>query len=156
MIYYPPLRRAQDAAAFTDNIHEPKPFPDGLSKSSNTVSACGTNPKDTRYPMRVVFGRKDSRGRRAKPRRAKSMSFVWTIVIGFVAGAIAKFITPGDNEPTGFVLTTILGIIGAFTAQFIGNALGFASTEDGVGLIGAVVGAVIVLSVWSMVQRRRR
>jgi len=52
------------------------------------------------------------------------------------------------------VLTTILGIVGAFTAQFIGNALGFSSTQDGVGLIGAIIGAVIVLFVWGMLQRR--
>lgn len=52
------------------------------------------------------------------------------------------------------MLTTILGIVGAFTAQFIGNALGFSSTQDGVGLIGAIIGAVIVLFVWGMLQRR--
>ncbi len=82
------------------------------------------------------------------------MSIVMTIIIGFVAGIIAKFITPGDNEPSGFVLTTILGIVGAFAAQFIGNALGMSSTQNGVGLIGAVIGAVIVLFLWGMLQRR--
>lgn len=82
------------------------------------------------------------------------MSIIMTIIIGFVAGIIAKFITPGDNEPSGFILTTILGIVGAFTAQFIGNALGMSSTENGVGLIGAVIGAVIILFAWGFFQRR--
>lgn len=82
------------------------------------------------------------------------MSFLFTILIGFIAGVIAKFVTPGDNEPSGFVLTTILGIVGAFAAQFIGNALGMSSTENGVGLIGAVIGSVIVLFAWGFFQRR--
>lgn len=82
------------------------------------------------------------------------MTIIMTILIGFLAGVIAKFITPGDNEPSGFILTTILGIVGAFAAQFIGNALGMSSTENGVGLIGAVIGAVIVLFIWGIFQRR--
>ena len=52
------------------------------------------------------------------------MSIIWTIVIGFVAGVIAKLITPGDNEPSGFILTTILGIVGAFVATYVGQAIG--------------------------------
>ena len=48
------------------------------------------------------------------------MSILWTIIIGFVAGVIAKFITPGSNEPSGFILTTVLGIIGAFVATWLG------------------------------------
>lgn len=83
------------------------------------------------------------------------MSILWTIIIGFVAGIIAKFITPGDNEPSGFILTTILGIIGAFVATWLGQSLGWYSANEGAGLIGAVVGAVIVLFVWGMIARRR-
>jgi len=82
------------------------------------------------------------------------MSILWTIVIGFVAGIIAKFLHPGSNEPSGFILTTILGIVGAFLATFLGQALGWYRADEGAGLIGAVVGAVIVLFVWSMVARR--
>jgi uncharacterized membrane protein YeaQ/YmgE (transglycosylase-associated protein family) len=84
------------------------------------------------------------------------MGFLWTIIIGFVAGVIAKFIMPGDNEPTGFILTAILGIVGAFVATFIGQALGWYQPGEGAGLIGAVVGAVIVLLVYGMVAGRRR
>jgi uncharacterized membrane protein YeaQ/YmgE (transglycosylase-associated protein family) len=82
------------------------------------------------------------------------MGFIWTIIIGFVAGIIAKFVTPGDNEPSGFILTTLLGIVGAFVATWLGQALGWYSADQGAGLIGAVVGAVIVLLIWAAVSRR--
>lgn len=82
------------------------------------------------------------------------MGFIWTIIIGFVAGIVAKFVTPGSNEPSGFVLTTILGIVGAVVATYLGQAMGFYGPGEGAGLIGAVVGAVIVLVVWSMISRR--
>jgi uncharacterized membrane protein YeaQ/YmgE (transglycosylase-associated protein family) len=83
------------------------------------------------------------------------MSILWTIVIGFVAGIIAKLVTPGENEPSGFILTTILGIVGAFVATWLGQALGWYGADEGAGLIGAVVGAVIVLLIWGMVAGRR-
>jgi uncharacterized membrane protein YeaQ/YmgE (transglycosylase-associated protein family) len=76
------------------------------------------------------------------------MSIIWTIIIGFVAGVIAKLITPGPNEPSGFILTTILGIVGAFVASYLGQALGWYQPGQGAGLIGAIVGAVIVLLIW--------
>ena len=82
------------------------------------------------------------------------MGILWTIIIGFVAGIIAKFLHPGPNEPAGVILTTILGIVGAFLATFVGQALGWYRPGEGAGLIGAVVGAVIVLVIWSMVARR--
>lgn len=82
------------------------------------------------------------------------MGIIWTILIGFVAGIIAKLIFPGDREPAGFVLTTILGIVGAFVATFLGQAIGWYGPGDGAGLIGAVVGALIVLAAWGAMQRR--
>ena len=84
------------------------------------------------------------------------MGILWTIIIGFIAGVIAKYIMPGDNEPTGFILTAILGIVGAFVATFLGQALGWYRPGEGAGLIGAVVGAVVVLVVYGMVAGRRR
>ena len=84
------------------------------------------------------------------------MGILWTIVIGFVAGIIAKLIHPGPNEPSGFILTTVLGIVGAFVATFAGQALGWYSADEGAGLIGAVVGAIIVLVIWGMVAPRDR
>jgi uncharacterized membrane protein YeaQ/YmgE (transglycosylase-associated protein family) len=84
------------------------------------------------------------------------MSILWTIIIGFVAGVIAKFIMPGDNDPSGFILTAVLGIVGAFVATYLGQAFGWYGPEQGAGLIGAVVGAIIVLLVYGMVAGRRR
>lgn len=82
------------------------------------------------------------------------MHIVWLILIGFIAGVIAKFLHPGSNEPSGFILTTLLGIAGAFVATYLGQALGWYSADEGAGLIGAVVGAIIVLLVWGFVSRR--
>ena len=84
------------------------------------------------------------------------MSILWTIIIGFVAGVIAKFIMPGDNEPSGFILTTILGIVGAFVASYVGQALGWYGPGEGAGLIGAVVGAIIVLFIYGLFAGRQR
>jgi uncharacterized membrane protein YeaQ/YmgE (transglycosylase-associated protein family) len=84
------------------------------------------------------------------------MGFLWTIIIGFIAGVIAKFIMPGDsNEPSGFILTTLLGIVGAFVATFLGQSLGWYEAGEGAGLIGATVGAIIVLLIWGAVNKRR-
>ena len=84
------------------------------------------------------------------------MGIIWTIIIGFLAGIIAKFIMPGDNEPQGFILTTILGIIGAFVATYLGQALGWYRPGEGAGFIGAVVGAIIVLFIYGLIAGRRR
>ena len=84
------------------------------------------------------------------------MSILWTIIIGFLAGVIAKFIMPGDNGPSGFILTAILGIVGAFVATYLGQALGWYGPDQGAGLIGAVVGAIIVLVVYGLVAGRRQ
>lgn len=83
------------------------------------------------------------------------MGILWTILIGFIAGLIAKFIVPGNREPSGFILTTILGVVGAFVASYLGQALGWYQPGEGAGLAGAVVGAILVLLVWGAVSRRR-
>jgi uncharacterized membrane protein YeaQ/YmgE (transglycosylase-associated protein family) len=84
------------------------------------------------------------------------MGVIWTIIIGFIAGVLAKLIAPGDNEPSGFILTTLLGIIGAFVATYLGQALGWYHAGEGAGLIGATVGAIIVLLIWGAIAGRRR
>jgi uncharacterized membrane protein YeaQ/YmgE (transglycosylase-associated protein family) len=77
------------------------------------------------------------------------MSIIWTIIIGFVAGIVAKFLHPGSsNEPAGFILTAALGIAGSLVATYLGQALGWYRAGEGAGFIGAVVGAIIVLAVW--------
>ena len=83
------------------------------------------------------------------------MGILWTILIGFVAGVLAKLITPGNNEPSGFILTTILGIVGAFVATYLGQALGWYEAGRGAGLIGATVGAIIVLLIWGAIAGRQ-
>jgi uncharacterized membrane protein YeaQ/YmgE (transglycosylase-associated protein family) len=83
------------------------------------------------------------------------MGILWTILIGFIAGVLAKLITPGNNEPSGFILTTLLGIVGAFVATYLGQALGWYDAGQGAGLIGATVGAIIVLLIWGAVARRQ-
>lgn len=84
------------------------------------------------------------------------MGLIWTIIIGFVAGIIAKFIMPGDNEPSGFILTTILGIVGAVVATWLGQALGWYRAGEGAGLIGSVVGAIIILAIYGLFVGSRR
>ena len=77
------------------------------------------------------------------------MSIIWTIIIGFVAGIVAKFLHPGSsNEPSGFILTAALGIAGSFVATYLGQALGWYRAGESAGFIGAVVGAIVVLVVW--------
>lgn len=83
------------------------------------------------------------------------MQIIWTIIIGFVAGIVAKLITPGRNEPSGFILTTLLGIGGAFVATYLGQAIGWYRADEGAGFIGAVVGAIVVLVIWGLISGRR-
>ena len=84
------------------------------------------------------------------------MSIIWTIIVGFLAGVIAKFIMPGDNEPSGFIMTTILGIVGSIVASYLGQALGWYKAGEGAGFIGAVVGAIILLVIYGIFAGKRR
>jgi uncharacterized membrane protein YeaQ/YmgE (transglycosylase-associated protein family) len=83
------------------------------------------------------------------------MGILWVVIIGFIAGIIAKFIAPGPNNPSGFILTTVLGIAGAFLATFIGQAIGHYGPDQGAGLITATLGAVVVLFIWHRVVAAR-
>ena len=83
------------------------------------------------------------------------MRIIWTILIGFVAGIIAKFLVPGDREPSGFILTALLGVVGAFLASWLGQSLNLYGPNEGAGLIGAVIGAIIILVAWGALTRRR-
>jgi uncharacterized membrane protein YeaQ/YmgE (transglycosylase-associated protein family) len=74
---------------------------------------------------------------------------IWIIIVGFVAGIIAKFLSPGPNNPSGFILTTILGIAGAFLATWLGQAIGHYGPEQGAGFITATIGAIVVLFIWN-------
>ena len=81
-------------------------------------------------------------------------SIIGTIIVGFIVGVIAKWLHSGPREPSGFVLTTILGIVGAFVGTFLGQALGWYGPGDTAGWIVSVIGAVIVLAIWGMIARR--
>lgn len=74
---------------------------------------------------------------------------IWVIIVGFIAGVIAKFISRGPNNPSGFVLTTLLGIAGAFLATFIGQSIGHYAPDQGAGFITSTIGAVVVLFIWN-------
>ena len=84
------------------------------------------------------------------------MHILWTIIIGFVVGIIAKFIMPGPNEPSGFIMTTILGIVGAFVATFLGQAIGWYGPDQSAGFIASIVGAIIVLAIYGFFAGRSR
>ncbi len=82
------------------------------------------------------------------------MHILYIIIIGFLAGVIAKFIMPGPNEPTGFIMTTILGIVGAVVANYIGKAIGWYHEGQPLGFLSAIVGAVIILFIYNLVAGR--
>ncbi len=78
------------------------------------------------------------------------MQYVWMVIVGFVVGLIARAILPGDQK-LGIILTALLGIAGSFVAGFIGQALGWYQAGEGAGFIGSVVGAILVLFIYSKV-----
>ena len=82
------------------------------------------------------------------------MGIIWSIIIGFIAGLVAKFLMPG-RDPGGFIITTLLGIVGAVVATYLGQAIGWYRAGEGASFIGAVVGAVIVLAIYRWVAGRR-
>ncbi|MGE5162551.1 MAG: GlsB/YeaQ/YmgE family stress response membrane protein [Sphingobacteriales bacterium] len=77
------------------------------------------------------------------------MDILWIILIGFVAGLVARLIMPGPNKPMGFLVTTVLGIAGAFLSTFIGQAVGWYRPDQGAGFVGAAIGAIVVLFIWN-------
>lgn len=84
------------------------------------------------------------------------MELLGAIIIGFLAGIIAKLVTPGHPKPEGFILTTVLGIVGAVVAKFLGQAIGLYGPGDEAGFIGAVIGAVIILLIWRQLAPRTK
>jgi uncharacterized membrane protein YeaQ/YmgE (transglycosylase-associated protein family) len=74
---------------------------------------------------------------------------LWVIIVGFVAGIIARLLSPGPHKPSGFILTTVLGIAGAFLATLIGQTIGHYGPDQGAGFIAATIGAVVVLFIWN-------
>ena len=83
------------------------------------------------------------------------MSIMWTVALGLAAGVIARLITPGRKGPFGFMLTSLLGIIGAFAASYLGQEAGWYQAEDSTGLLAALFGAVVLLLIWALLFRSR-
>ena len=83
------------------------------------------------------------------------MGIIWTLIIGLLAGAVAKLLMPG-RDPGGIIITMALGVAGAFLATWLGQAVGWYQAGDGAGFIGAVVGAVILLFIYRVIVSRRR
>ena len=74
---------------------------------------------------------------------------LWILIVGAVAGILARILSPGPNNPSGFILTIVLGIVGAFLATFVGQMIGHYSPDEGAGFITATIGAVVVLFIWN-------
>lgn len=81
------------------------------------------------------------------------MHIVWTILIGFVAGAVARAIKPGDDS-AGFIVTTLIGIAGSLIATYVGQAMGWYTAGQGAGFIASVVGAIVLLFLYGLVKRK--
>jgi len=82
-------------------------------------------------------------------------TIIWIIVVGFVAGIVARLLAPGPNNPSGFVLTTVLGVAGAFLATWLGQLIGWYRPDQGARFIGAIVGSLIILFIWNRLVAHR-
>ena len=82
------------------------------------------------------------------------MSIIWAIIIGFIVGLVAKFLMPG-RDPGGFIITAVLGIVGALVATFLGQAMGLYAAGQSAGFIASVIGAMVVLFVYHLIRGRR-
>jgi uncharacterized membrane protein YeaQ/YmgE (transglycosylase-associated protein family) len=87
-------------------------------------------------------------------RSGLQMGIITTIIVGIVVGTIAKFLMPGKNEPQGFILTAILGIVGSFLASYAGQAMGWYAEGQSAGWIMSILGAIVVLAIYGMVTRK--
>ncbi len=82
------------------------------------------------------------------------MGILWTILIGFIVGIVAKFLMPG-RDPAGFIITVLIGIVGSVVATYLGRALGFYQVGESAGFIAAVLGSIILLFIYRMVTGRK-
>jgi uncharacterized membrane protein YeaQ/YmgE (transglycosylase-associated protein family) len=82
------------------------------------------------------------------------MGILWTILIGFIVGLVAKFLMPG-RDPAGFIITVIIGIVGSVIATYLGRFLGFYQVGESAGFIAAVLGAILLLFIYRAVTGRK-
>jgi uncharacterized membrane protein YeaQ/YmgE (transglycosylase-associated protein family) len=83
------------------------------------------------------------------------VGILWIVLVGLVAGVVARLVSPGPNKPAGFLLTIVLGIAGAFVATLTGQAIGWYRPDQGAGFIAASVGAILILFVWNRIAASR-
>ena len=83
------------------------------------------------------------------------MHIIWTIIIGFLAGLVAKLVMPG-KDPGGFIVTTLIGIAGALLATYLGHAIGWYQPGQAAGFIGAIVGSIILLLLYRLFFKRKQ
>jgi uncharacterized membrane protein YeaQ/YmgE (transglycosylase-associated protein family) len=121
----------------------------GSSSSHRTSGCAGAFPEDrvkpSEFPLRIRSIRSD--------RGDRTMSYVWMAIIGLIAGLIARALHPGDDK-LGFIMTALLGIAGAFVAGLIGQAVGWYQPGEKAGFIASVIGAVVILVIYSLIRKR--
>lgn len=81
------------------------------------------------------------------------MTILWTILIGFIVGLVAKFLTPG-RDPGGFIITVLIGIAGSFIASYVGAAMGWYRNGETAGFIAAVLGSIVLLLLYRLLTKR--
>ena len=134
-----------DAFTHGSSAQRTRWFMNGMK--SGTLKSCDTFSANVlRHSSRQVGERSQPA---PQPRETVVWGIIWIIVIGFVAGIVARILSPGPNKPKGFIVTTLLGIAGAFVATFIGQTVGWDRPDQGAGFIGATLGAVLVLFIWN-------
>ena len=83
------------------------------------------------------------------------MDIVWAIIVGLFAGIIAKLVTRGGPNPRGFILTAVLGIVGAVVATYLGQAINLYQPGETANFLGQIIGAIIILLIWRQLIRPR-
>jgi uncharacterized membrane protein YeaQ/YmgE (transglycosylase-associated protein family) len=104
--------------------------------------------------MSVPRGSPDAGTRVASVKELNLISIIWICVIGLVAGIVARMLSPAPDRPSDFVLTTVLGVGGALVSTLIGQATGWYQLNQGVGLLGAIAGSLILLLIWHLLASR--
>jgi uncharacterized membrane protein YeaQ/YmgE (transglycosylase-associated protein family) len=87
-------------------------------------------------------------------KRSFFMSIVWTILIGFIVGLVARAVKPGDDS-AGFIVTTLIGVAGSLIVTYVGQSMGWYTAGQGAGFIASVLGAIVLLLLYGLVKRKR-
>jgi uncharacterized membrane protein YeaQ/YmgE (transglycosylase-associated protein family) len=130
----------------------------GRARTAALVRACRRAIRDGPLLPPSYMSRSDALPELPPPSSTEgtgAMHFIWSIIIGFVVGLVARALMPGPN-PMGFILTTILGVIGSVAATYLGQAMGWYSANGSAGFIASVLGAMVLLFIYGVIARPRR